>query len=97
MDPLALVPLRTGCPACGQQLGLLHKPACRLGLPCGGPVDIVDQCDRDYGLPSQSDRIEAKLDALIKALAEDDSEGQPATTLDGEPAGQERDSSQGLG
>lgn len=34
------------------------------------------------------ERIEAKLDALIAALAEED---EPMLTLDGDPAGAERD------
>lgn len=39
-------------------------------------------------------RIEAKLDALIVALADD--EDAPATSLDGAPAGAERDQTQSL-
>jgi hypothetical protein len=35
-------------------------------------------------------RIERKLDALIMALAEEDDEDQPLTTLDGEPVMGER-------
>jgi hypothetical protein len=97
MDPFLLTPLRAGCPACGQALGASHTQGCRLGLPNAGPHDIVEECDRDYGLPSQQDRIEAKLDALIKALAEEEDQAQPGTALDGQPAGQERDQSQSLG
>lgn len=44
-------------------------------------------------------RIEEKLDRLILALADDYDEGDeqpPALTLDGEPAGQERDQGQEL-
>ncbi len=41
------------------------------------------------------DRIEAKLDALIAALAEDE-EDQPTRTLDGDESGGERDQTQGL-
>ena len=42
------------------------------------------------------DRIERKLDTLIKALAEEDEEPEDLT-LDGHPAGRERDQTQGLG
>lgn len=42
-------------------------------------------------------RIEAKLDALLAALAEDAAdEEQPAVTLDGTPAGAARDNLQSL-
>lgn len=47
------------------------------------------------GEPTQMDRIEAKLDALIAALAEDE-EQEPSTTLDGDEAGGERDTNQPL-
>jgi hypothetical protein len=50
---------------------------------------------REYACPSQADRIEAKLDTLIAALAEDD-EQEPSTTLDGDEAGSERDTTQPL-
>jgi hypothetical protein len=42
------------------------------------------------------DRIEAKLDALLAALAEEDEQEAPAQSLDGEYAGQERDQNQPL-
>ncbi|MFS8372416.1 hypothetical protein JH314_08300 [Xanthomonas campestris] len=58
-------------------------------------VDLMPQPTEER--PSQQDRIEQKLDALLDALAEDDQEGEePARTLDGELAGAERDQSQGL-
>lgn len=42
-------------------------------------------------------RIEAKLDTLIAALAEDaDDEDPPQLTLDGTPAGAARDATQSL-
>lgn len=41
-------------------------------------------------------RIEAKLDAFIKALAEDDGVPEDQHDLDGRPAGGERDQSQSL-
>lgn len=45
----------------------------------------------------QLTRIEAKLDTLISALAEDDGEDEAsALTLDGQPAGGERDQSRSL-
>lgn len=49
--------------------------------------------------PAQLDRIEQKLDALIKALAAEGEEEQGAqgTSLDGEPLACERDQSQSLG
>jgi len=49
---------------------------------------------------AQLNRIEQKLDALIEALAADDTEeiqGEVAVSLDGEPLGRERDQTQGLG
>lgn len=48
-------------------------------------------------LPTQLDRIEAKLDALLEALADEGEEmDQPELTLDGERVGGERDDSQPL-
>jgi hypothetical protein len=44
----------------------------------------------------QLDRIEAKLDALIAALADDGDEDAPQLTLDGLDAGGERDQGQSL-
>lgn len=41
-------------------------------------------------------RVEAKVDALIQALADDDGD-EPSFTLDGHPAGAERDQGQSLG
>jgi len=47
--------------------------------------------------PTQLDRIEAKLDALLEALADEGEEMErPALTLDGEAVGGERDDSQPL-
>ncbi len=40
---------------------------------------------------TQLDRIEAKLDALIMALSEDEQDDDPQFTLDGELLGGERD------
>lgn len=48
-------------------------------------------------METQLDRIERKLDTLIKALAEEEDQQEPASTLEGLPAGQERDQTQGLG
>lgn len=45
---------------------------------------------------SQLDRIEAKLDALLEALADEGEETQQEYTLDGEAVGGERDDSQPL-
>lgn len=42
-------------------------------------------------------RMEAKLDSLIAALAEDEDDEEPSITLDGERAGGERDQNQSLG
>lgn len=48
--------------------------------------------------PSQLDRIEAKLDALLRALAEDeDPSPEDLITLDGAKVGGERDQTKGLG
>ncbi len=41
-------------------------------------------------------RVERKLDVLIAAMGEDE-DCKPGLTLDGEPAGGERDQSQSLG
>lgn len=47
--------------------------------------------------PSQLDRIEAKLDALLEALADEGEEiERPELTLDGEAVGGDRDDSQPL-
>lgn len=49
---------------------------------------------------AQLSRIEQKLDALIEALAADDTEeiqGEVGVSLDGEPLGRERDQTKGLG
>lgn len=48
---------------------------------------------------TQLDRIEAKLDALLEALAveAEEQEEKPLLTLDGDEAGGERDQSQSLG
>ena len=51
--------------------------------------------DADKTSPSGTEatlaRIEAKLDVLIAALAADEEPAAPAFTLDGEPAGRERE------
>lgn len=48
-------------------------------------------------LGNQLDRIEAKLDALLEALADEGEETeQPVLTLDGEAVGGERDDTQPL-
>lgn len=46
--------------------------------------------------PTQLDRIEAKLDALLEALADEGEEAEVRITLDGEVVGGERDDSQPL-
>jgi len=58
-----------------------------------GPDEYVLQQSQ----PSQLDRIEAKLDALLDALADEGEEVErPELTLDGEAVGGERDDSQPL-
>jgi len=53
--------------------------------------------DWDGSRPTQLDRIEAKLDALLEALADEGEEmDRPELTLDGEALGGERDDSQPL-
>lgn len=49
--------------------------------------------------PSQLDRIEQKIDALLGALAAEGEEerDEPARSLDGEPVPGDRDQSQSLG
>jgi len=46
--------------------------------------------------PTQLDRIEAKLNLLIQALAEEDQEFEPGYDLNGNPLGIDRDESQEL-
>ena len=51
----------------------------------------------DKALRAQLDRIEAKLDALLDALAEDEDEGEPELfSLDGEYVGSARDAGEEL-
>jgi hypothetical protein len=64
----------------------------------GHEVLIVDGC-LDIGVLSKVDRlgaIERKLDQLVAALAADEEE-EPRFSLDGQPAGAERDGNQSLG
>ncbi|WP_153066165.1 hypothetical protein [Xanthomonas campestris] len=69
-------------------------------MPDFSSLDVLPAVDmQSIGIPrmTQLDRIEAKLDVLIAALAEDGEEREePARTLDGELAGGERDQSMGL-
>lgn len=59
--------------------------------------EIAALFDAILGRNSQLDRIEAKLDALLEALADEGEETeQPVLTLDGEAVGGERDDSQPL-
>lgn len=58
--------------------------------PCGSVEEAASR-----KVASQLDRIEAKLDALIEALAEDDIP-EPALTLDGQDVGGERDTNREL-
>lgn len=56
-----------------------------------------DECVLQQSQPTQLDRIEAKLDALLEALADEGEQmEQPELTLDGEAVGGERDDSQPL-
>lgn len=50
---------------------------------------------REVGIEEKLDRIEAKLDALIEALAEDD-EQEESFDLDGNPIGGQRDTTESL-
>jgi hypothetical protein len=51
----------------------------------------------DKALRVQLDRIEAKLDALLEALAEEEDEGEPELlSLDGEYVGSARDAGEEL-
>jgi len=52
------------------------------------PARVDERC-------AQLDRIEAKLDALLDALTEEEEEQDPVD-LEGNPAGRERNQSQGL-
>lgn len=59
--------------------------------------EIAALFDAILGRSTQLDRIEAKLDALLEALADEGEEMErPALTLDGEAVGGERDDSQPL-
>lgn len=59
-------------------------------------ADPCCNCPCSNVSPEQIDRIEAKLDALIEALAEDDAQEDPAFDLEGQPLGGERDQNQEL-
>lgn len=66
----------------------------KLGYPV--PVLLLG-CDFEVAsVPGRLAAIEAKLDALVQALIEEEEDGQMQLTLDGEPAGAERDQSQSL-
>jgi hypothetical protein len=79
------------------------------GLVVGSVVDL-GQSPKIYGRAlvkpaallasapkeSQLDRIERKLDALLKALAQDEDQGT-TVSLDGAYAGRERDAHESLG
>lgn len=57
----------------------------------------LDEQRRCMTQPTQLDRIEAKLDALLEALADEGEETERRElTLDGEAVGGERDDSQPL-
>ena len=59
--------------------------------------EMASLFDAILGRNPQLDRIEAKLDALLEALADEGEETeQPVLTLDGEAVGGERDDSQPL-
>jgi hypothetical protein len=65
----------------------------------GVPVVVLDSSGMEiHRMPSMEAlaRIEGKLDALLKALAEDGDDGVPECDLEGRPAGGERDQSQAL-
>lgn len=79
-------------------------PDQRVTLPPGTPEPIVPRrTESTHALVCELlDRIaglERKLDTLIAALDEEqeEEEDRPTRTLDGEPAGRERDQSQSLG
>lgn len=57
------------------------------------PMPDLSQMDR---VEESLTRLHIKLDALLHALAQED-EQPPANTLDGQPAGAERDQTQSLG
>lgn len=61
------------------------------------PVLLLASDFEVVNMPGRLAVIEAKLDAIVQALTEDDDEDQMPLTLDGEPAGAERDQSQSLG
>jgi hypothetical protein len=67
----------------------------KLGRPV--PVLVLGMDFEVTNLPGRLAAIEAKLDALVEVLSEtEDEEDQMQLTLDGEPAGVERDQSRSL-
>lgn len=86
---------------------MVHMAQDRRGFPGSLKRDQESRAKRELphwvieGLtatgPSQLDRIEAKLDALLEALADEGEETeQRELTLDGEAVGGQRDDSQSL-
>lgn len=67
-------------------------------LPAGQKVFVIDggATIGILGNDERMARIEAKLDSLITALAEDDPEQEPGVDLDGNDVGGERDTTQTL-
>lgn len=59
-------------------------------------ADPCSNCPCSNVSPEQIDRIEAKLDALIEALAEEGEIAELAFDFDGNHAGKERDREQEL-
>jgi hypothetical protein len=79
---------------------MVHMVQDRRGYPGSLKRDQERRAKREWlerATPTQLDRIEAKLDALLDALADEGEEmEQPELTLDGEAVGGERDDTQPL-
>lgn len=92
-----IVVLSYPCAVHADQAEAIKQHWAEAGLP-GKLVVLSDDAKLSVlGRDEQLDRIEAKLDALLAALADEGEEmGQPELTLDGHAAGGERDDSQPL-
>ena len=92
-----IVVLSYPCSLLAEQVDYIRRCWDEAGLP-GKLVVLTDSAKLTVlSRDEQLDRIEAKLDALLEAFADEGEETeQPQPTLDGEAVGGERDDSQPL-
>lgn len=92
-----IVVLSYPCSLLAEQVDYIRRCWDEAGLP-GKLVVLTDSAKLTVlSRDEQLDRIEAKLDALLEALADEGEETEPdELTLDGEAVGGERDDSQPL-